>query len=69
LVDIGLIVEAETVVAVSDAIRSSGRLLVCHGCGDLEALIIGFLVIDGDEEAWALCGNCMRKLPISGAVA
>ena len=60
--------DAETVAAICADIRSSGALLVCHGCGDIEALIAGFLVLADNEEAWSLCGACLRKLPLSGAV-
>ena len=45
-------------------IGSAGRLLICHGCSEIEAVIVGLLVLDGDEEAWALCGLCIRKLPL-----
>jgi hypothetical protein len=68
LIDVGLVSDADMVAAICAEIRSGGRLLVCHGCGDIEALIAGFLVLADDEEAWALCGPCLRKLPLSGAV-
>lgn len=68
LVDVGLLRDAETVAAIGAEIRASGRLLICHGCRDVEALITGLLVPAGDKEAWALCGACMGKLPIFGAV-
>jgi len=45
-----------------------GSLLVCNGCGDIEAPIAGVLVIDDAEEAWVLCGACIRKLPFGGPV-
>ena len=45
-----------------------GTLLVCNSCGDIEALIAGVLIIDDVEEAWVLCGACIRKLPFGGPV-
>lgn len=68
LVDVCLIGDAATVAAICDELSSSGSLLVCNGCRDIEALITGVLVIEHDEEAWALCGACIRKLPIEGAI-
>jgi hypothetical protein len=67
LVDVGLIRDAETVSGLSDEIRSGGKLLVCHCCGDVEALIAGFLVLADEQEACALCGSCIRRLPLFGA--
>jgi hypothetical protein len=54
-------------------VSSSGSLLVCDGCRedgcrDIEAPIAGVLVIDHDEEAWALCGACIRRLPLERTV-
>lgn len=69
LVNIGLVRDMETIAAICADIRVAGKLLVCHGCGDLEALIAGFLVLADDEEAWALCGACLRRLPLCGAIA
>ena len=68
LIDVRLIRDSETIAAICSDVSSTGRLLICHGCGDVEALVIGFLLLDNDEQAWALCGTCMRKLPLHGAV-
>ena len=68
LIDVRLIRDCETVAAICSDVSSTGRLLICHGCGDVEALVIGFLLLDNDQQAWALCGMCMRKLPLHGAV-
>jgi hypothetical protein len=68
LIDIGLVRDAEMVAAICAEIRAGGKMLVCHGCGDVEALITGFLVLADDEEAWALCGSCLCKLPLFGSV-
>jgi hypothetical protein len=69
LVDVCLIGETVLVAAICHEVGSSGALLVCNGCRDIEALIAGILVIEDDKEAWALCGACIRKLPVQGAVA
>ena len=66
LEDVWLILDYEIVAQVSVGIRSAGRLLVCHGCSDLKALIVGLLLDDG-EQLWPLCGSCIRQLPLHGA--
>jgi hypothetical protein len=48
---------------------SLGQLLICHGCGDVEAVIVGFLVHEQSEKAWALCGLCVQQMPLYGAIA
>jgi hypothetical protein len=68
LVDIALIRDLEIVAAICADIRSGGRLLICHGCADIEALIMGFVVLDNGDQAFALCGACMGKLPVHGAI-
>jgi len=67
-VDLELVEDREIVAAVSAQMGSVGRLLICYGCGDVEALIVGFLVREQEEKAWPLCGRCMRMLPFQGAV-
>jgi hypothetical protein len=69
LVDVGLIGDTVVVAAICHELGSSGALLVCNGCRDIEALIAGILVIEDDKEAWALCGACIRRLRLEGAVA
>ncbi|MGH7933636.1 MAG: hypothetical protein ACREQN_10780 [Candidatus Binataceae bacterium] len=68
LMDVALINDAASVATVCAEARADGNLLICHGCGDVEALITGILVVDDTEEAWVLCGLCMRKLPLHGSV-
>ena len=65
---VGLIDDTATVAAICAEVSSSGSLLVCNGCRDIEAPIAGVLVIDHDEEAWALCGACIRRLPLERTV-
>jgi hypothetical protein len=62
LLDIGLIQDHETISRVRAETSSAGQLLVCHGCSDVEAAIVGLLVLDEDQQAWALCGTCVGKL-------
>lgn len=63
LLEIGIIDVKETIAAICDEVCSQGRMLVCHACGDIEALIAGLLIIEEENnEAWALCGACMRKV-------
>jgi hypothetical protein len=69
LVDVSFIRDTATVAAICAEVSSDGGFLICNGCGDVEALIAGVLVIDHAEEAWVLCGECIRKLPFEGAVA
>jgi hypothetical protein len=67
--DLELIRDSEIVTAVCAEIISIGRILICEGCGDVDALIIAFLVFSRAEEAWPLCGTCLRKLPLEATMA
>ena len=67
LLDAWLIRDHETIAQLCAEIGSAGGLLICHGCSEIEAVIVGLLVLD-EGEAWALCGVCIRKLPLHGAV-
>jgi hypothetical protein len=69
LVDVSFVADTATVADICADVAQEGSLLVCNGCGDIEEPIAGILVIDDDQEAWALCGDCIRKLPLEGAVA
>ena len=68
LVDVVLVRDTAAVTAICAEIGTDGTLLVCNGCGDIETLIAGVLIIDDAEEAWVLCGACIRKLPFEGTV-
>ena len=68
LLDAWLIRDHETIAQVCAEIGSAGRLLICHGCSEIEEVIVGLLVLDDEEEAWTLCGLCIRKLLLYGAV-
>jgi len=67
LVDVVLVHDTAVVTAICAEV-GNGNLLVCNGCGDIEELIAGVLIIDDAEEAWVLCGACIRKLPFGGTV-
>jgi hypothetical protein len=67
--DLEWIQDRDIVTAVCAEVSSLGQLLICHGCNDVEALVVGLLVHEQSEQAWALCGPCVRKLPFSGAIA
>ena len=69
LIDVNLICDNLTMSALRTELSASGGLLICNICRDVEAPIAGILVIDEDEEAWPLCGACLRRLPLAGAVA
>jgi hypothetical protein len=59
-----LIQNREIVATVCAEISSLGLLLIGNGCDDDEAIIVGFLC-EQKEKAWALCGACIRKLPVA----
>jgi hypothetical protein len=63
-----LIQNCETVNTVFAEISSLGQLLICHGCNDVEAVIVAFLIRDQSEQAWALSGSCLQKFPLYGAI-
>ena len=67
--DLELIQNREIVTGVYAETSSLGQLLICHGCDDAEAVIVGFLVHDQSEQAWALCGSCVQNPPLYGAIA
>jgi len=67
LMDVVFVRDMAAVTAICAEV-GDGSLLVCNGCGDIEAPIAGVLVIDDAEEAWVPCGACIRKLPFGGPV-
>ncbi len=48
---------------------SEGRLLVCHRCLDVTEVIAGTLIMHESQEAWVVCGPCLRQLPLQGCLA
>jgi hypothetical protein len=59
---------AETCAEMCAALGEAHGILVCNACGNIEAPIAGLLVSNEHEEAWALCGECLRAVPLLGAV-
>jgi len=71
-IQVGLIRDAQTIAetcaAVCAAAGHADSILICNGCGNVEAPIAGLLVVEEHEEAWALCADCLRGVPLLGAV-
>jgi hypothetical protein len=62
-----LIQSCELITGTVAQTSSQGRLLICHGCDNSEALIMAFLILEQSDQAWALCGSCVRKI-LYGAI-
>ena len=69
LIDIEVMVDREGLAALSAVICSEGQLLVCHRCRDVDEIIAGIVVMREVEEAWVLCGPCLREIPVQGCLA
>jgi hypothetical protein len=69
LIDIEVMVDREGLAALSAVICSEGQLLVCHRCRDVDAIIAGIVVMREVEQAWVLCGPCLREIPVQGCLA
>jgi hypothetical protein len=69
LIDIEVMVDREGLADLSAVICSEGELLVCHRCRDVDAIIAGIVVMREVEEAWVLCGPCLREIPVQGCLA
>lgn len=67
--DVELMTDRAALKNLSDAFSANGSILVCHVCDDVSEIIAGILVVPSSEEAWVLCGPCMRKIPVQGALA
>ena len=63
LVDVGLIGDTVVVAAICHEVGSSGALLVCNGCRDIEALIAGILVIEDDKEPGPCAEHAYESYP------
>jgi hypothetical protein len=68
-INIELMSDQPSLQRLSHLVQEAGRLLVCHRCHDIGAVIAGVLIIPGSEEAWVLCGPCMRQVPLEGRLA
>ena len=69
LVDVELMSDHDSLARLSRLARASGRLLICHRCRDVKSIIAGVLIIHKRDEAWALCGPCLRQVPLQGQLA
>jgi hypothetical protein len=69
LADIELMTDRTALEDLSNVFRAKGNMLVCHLCDDVSELIAGILVVRSNEEAWVLCGPCLRKIPVQGPLA
>jgi hypothetical protein len=69
LIDIEVMVDRASLAVLSAVICSEGQLLVCHRCRDVDQIIAGIVVMREIEQAWVLCGPCLRKIPVQGCLA
>ena len=58
-----------TLTNLSSAFRNQGSMMVCHRCDDVGEIIAGILIVKETEEAWVLCGPCLRQIPVRGPLA
>jgi hypothetical protein len=69
LSDIEVMTDQATLADLSNQFRDQGSMMVCHRCDDVGAIIAGILVVKETEEAWVLCGPCLREIPLHGPLA
>jgi hypothetical protein len=69
LSDIEVMTDQATLADLSNLFRDQGSMMVCHRCDDVSAIIAGILVVKETEEAWVLCGPCLREIPLHGPLA
>jgi hypothetical protein len=64
--EIELIQNREIVTAVFSEMSSLGQLLICHGSDDVEAVIVGFLVLDQKRTSLGVMrAVCKNTRPLS----
>jgi hypothetical protein len=68
LADVELMTDRMALESLSNEFRALGNIMVCHICDDVSELIAGILVVRASEEAWVLCGPCLRKIPMQGSL-
>jgi hypothetical protein len=66
LSEIELMTDRTSLQNLDDVFRTQGSILVCHLCDDVTEIIAGVLVVRASEEAWVLCGPCLRQVPLDG---
>lgn len=54
---------SRSVIMPPEGCPGSANLLVCDRCHDLDEIVVAIMQIEPIEERWALCGQCMQKLP------
>jgi len=64
-----LMTDRAALANLSDVFRAKGSIMVCHVCDDVSEIVAGILVVPASEEAWVLCGPCLRKIPVQGPLA
>jgi hypothetical protein len=69
LADVELMTDQEALADLSNIFREQGGMMVCHGCDDVSEVIAGIVIVKETEEAWVLCGPCLRQLPLHGPLA
>jgi len=68
LIEVNLIRDRSILTTLNAHFGSIGSVLICNGCCDLEASIVALLVIEETQEAWPLCGECLRQLSPIGQI-
>jgi hypothetical protein len=69
LIDVEILNDQASLADLADLLGEDGDMLVCHRCLDADEIIAAVLLIREEEEAWALCGSCLRQLPLQGQLA
>jgi hypothetical protein len=67
--DVELMTDRAALENLSGVFRAQGSMMVCHICDDVSELIAGILVVRANEEAWVLCGPCLRTIHVQGPLA
>jgi hypothetical protein len=69
LSEVELMTDRAALENLSAAFRAQGSIMVCHVCDDVTELVAGIIVLRASEEAWVLCGPCLRNIPLQGPLA
>ena len=69
LVEIELMTDQASLASLSSVFRNQGSMMVCHRCDDVSELIAGIILDNESEEAWVLCGPCLREIPLDRTLA
>lgn len=66
LINVAIVTDRARLADLSAEIRAAGGMMVCDRCDDIHRIIAGILVLHESEEAWVLCGPCLRQIPLQG---